>query len=54
MLLYEMLMGTSPFGGESEDDLFSAIQSDAVHYSRSMDNNAKDILDKVSFSILIC
>jgi len=34
VLLYEMMIGQSPFHGEEEDDLFSSICNDALFYPR--------------------
>jgi serine/threonine protein kinase len=52
VLLYEMLIGQSPFYGDDEDDLFRAICSDKPFYPgylkaetvsclKQVDNNAK-------------
>ncbi|XP_072922633.1 protein kinase C theta type isoform X2 [Hemitrygon akajei] len=44
VLLYEMLIGQSPFHGGDEDELFQSIRTDDPIYPRSMGKEAKDIL----------
>uniref|UniRef100_A0A8C4TGD3 Protein kinase C n=1 Tax=Erpetoichthys calabaricus TaxID=27687 RepID=A0A8C4TGD3_ERPCA len=47
VLLYEMLIGQSPFHGDDEDELFESIRVDAPHYPRWITKEAKDILEKL-------
>lgn len=48
MLLYEMLIGQSPFHGDDEDELFESIRMDTPHYPRWINKEAKDLLERVS------
>lgn len=50
VLLYEMLIGQSPFQGDDEDELFESIRMDVPHYPRWITKEAKDLLEKVSLS----
>ncbi|KAL4625097.1 protein kinase C theta type-like [Arapaima gigas] len=47
VLLYEMLMGQSPFHGHSEDELFQSIRTDNPFYPRWLSRDARDILIKL-------
>lgn len=47
MLLYEMLIGQSPFHGDDEDELFESIRVDTPHYPRWINKEAKDLLERV-------
>lgn len=47
VLLYEMLIGQSPFHGQDEEELFQSIRMDNPFYPRWLDKDAKDILVKV-------
>lgn len=47
VLLYEMLIGQSPFHGRDEEDLFQSIRTDNPTYPRWLTKDAKDILVKV-------
>ncbi|XP_041047363.1 protein kinase C delta type-like [Carcharodon carcharias] len=47
VLLYEMLVGQSPFHGDDEDELFEAIRVDTPHYPRWITRESKDILEKL-------
>lgn len=47
VLLYEMLIGQSPFHGDDEDELFESIRMDTPHYPRWITKESKDILEKV-------
>lgn len=47
MLVYEMLIGQSPFQGDDEDELFESIRMDTPHYPRWITKEAKDLLEKV-------
>ncbi|XP_077459062.1 protein kinase C delta type-like [Stigmatopora argus] len=45
VLLYEMLIGQSPFQGDDEDELFESIRSDTPHYPRWISKEAKKLLE---------
>ncbi|XP_054487740.2 protein kinase C theta type [Agelaius tricolor] len=47
VLLYEMLIGQSPFHGQDEEELFQSIRMDNPFYPRWLDKDAKDILVKL-------
>ncbi|XP_028747115.1 protein kinase C delta type isoform X1 [Peromyscus leucopus] len=47
VLLYEMLIGQSPFHGDDEDELFESIQVDTPHYPRWITKESKDIMEKL-------
>uniref|UniRef100_A0A803SW87 Protein kinase C n=1 Tax=Anolis carolinensis TaxID=28377 RepID=A0A803SW87_ANOCA len=47
VLLYEMLIGQSPFHGQDEEELFQSIRMDSPFYPRWLDKDARDILIKV-------
>lgn len=51
VLLYEMLIGQSPFHGDDEDELFESIRVDTPHYPRWITKESKDILEKVRLKI---
>ncbi|XP_060072755.1 protein kinase C delta type-like isoform X1 [Ylistrum balloti] len=44
VLLYEMMIGQSPFHGDDEDDLFHSILHDTPHYPRWLPKEAAQIL----------
>ncbi|XP_057710629.1 protein kinase C theta type isoform X2 [Corythoichthys intestinalis] len=44
VLLYEMLVGQSPFRGRDEEELFQSIRTDDPAYPRWLTRDAKDIL----------
>ncbi|XP_061839532.1 protein kinase C theta type [Nerophis lumbriciformis] len=44
VLLYEMLIGQSPFHGRDEEELFQSIRTDNPVYPRWLTNDTKDIL----------
>lgn len=50
VLLYEMLIGQSPFHGHDEEELFLSIRTDNPTYPRWLTKDSKDILIKVSWS----
>lgn len=47
VLLYEMLIGQSPFHGDDEDELFESIRMDTPHYPRWIQKEAKDLMERV-------
>ncbi|XP_061113065.1 protein kinase C delta type-like isoform X2 [Conger conger] len=47
VLLYEMLIGQSPFHGDDEDELFESIRMDTPHYPRWITKECKDLLEKL-------
>ncbi|XP_062839367.1 protein kinase C theta type isoform X1 [Anolis carolinensis] len=47
VLLYEMLIGQSPFHGQDEEELFQSIRMDSPFYPRWLDKDARDILIKL-------
>ncbi|XP_046880744.1 protein kinase C delta type-like [Hypomesus transpacificus] len=47
VLVYEMLIGQSPFQGDDEDELFESIRMDTPHYPRWITKEAKDLLEKL-------
>lgn len=52
VLLYEMLTGQSPFHGRDEEELFQSIRTDSPSYPPWLNKDAKDILNKVAYSLL--
>lgn len=50
VLLYEMLIGQSPFHGDDEDELFESIRMDTPHYPRWINKEAKDLIERVCVS----
>ncbi|XP_012680841.1 protein kinase C theta type [Clupea harengus] len=47
VLLFEMLIGQSPFHGHDEEELFQSIRTDDPHYPRWLPGDAKDLLIKL-------
>ncbi|XP_028906742.1 protein kinase C delta type isoform X3 [Ornithorhynchus anatinus] len=47
VLLYEMLIGQSPFHGDDEDELFESIRLDNPYFPRWITKESKDILEKL-------
>uniref|UniRef100_A0A4W3JZT6 protein kinase C n=1 Tax=Callorhinchus milii TaxID=7868 RepID=A0A4W3JZT6_CALMI len=47
VLLYEMLIGQSPFHGDDEDELFESIRVDVPHYPRWITKESKDLLEQL-------
>ncbi|KAF3689550.1 Protein kinase C delta type [Channa argus] len=45
VLVYEMLIGQSPFQGDDEDELFESIRSDSPHYPRWITKESKSMLE---------
>lgn len=54
VLLYEMLIGQSPFHGQDEEELFHSIRMDNPFYPRWLEKEAKDLLVKVRSQSLGC
>ncbi|XP_064198691.1 protein kinase C theta type isoform X1 [Anguilla rostrata] len=52
VLLYEMLIGQSPFHGHDEKRLFQSIRTDSPYYPHWLQRDARDILVKVSACML--
>ena len=51
VLIYEMLLGQSPFRGDDEDEIFDAILEDEPLYPIHMPRDSVAILEKVSLSL---
>ncbi|XP_072238811.1 protein kinase C delta type-like [Leuresthes tenuis] len=47
VLVYEMLIGQSPFQGDDEDELFESIRSDVPHYPRWITKESKNLLEQL-------
>jgi classical protein kinase C alpha type len=47
VLIYEMLLGQSPFRGEDEDEIFDAILEDEILYPINMSRDSVSICQKV-------
>jgi len=47
VLLYEMLIGQSPFAGEDEDDLFASICKDKVYFPKWISESAVSVLSQL-------
>ncbi|XP_043934107.1 protein kinase C delta type isoform X2 [Protopterus annectens] len=47
VLMFEMLIGQSPFHGDDEDELFESIRVDSPHYPRWITKESKDLLEKL-------
>nr|XP_046241830.1 serine/threonine-protein kinase N2-like [Scatophagus argus] len=47
VLIYEMLVGESPFPGEDEEEVFDSIVNDDVHYPGSLPPGAVSIIQKL-------
>ncbi|XP_075870343.1 protein kinase C delta type-like [Nelusetta ayraudi] len=45
VLVYEMLIGQSPFQGDDEDELFESIRSDTPHYPRWITKESKSLIE---------
>jgi len=48
VLLYEMLIGQSPFQGDNEDELYRSILSDSPFYPRYVQQTAVSCITQVS------
>lgn len=53
VLLYEMLVGQSPFQGEDEEGLFRSIREDVPFFPRYVQSAAKSCISKVTFVTFI-
>ncbi len=49
VLIYEMLVGESPFPGDIEEEIFEAITRDEVKYPRYLSNESVTIMRRVKF-----
>ncbi|KAI8333940.1 hypothetical protein BC941DRAFT_433396 [Chlamydoabsidia padenii] len=47
VLIYEMLLGQSPFKGEDEDEIFDAVLEDEILYPMTMSRNCVSICQKL-------
>ncbi|KAG5462543.1 MAG: kinase-like domain-containing protein [Olpidium bornovanus] len=47
VLIYEMLLGQSPFRGDDEDEIFDAILEDEILYPHNMSRDSVSILQKL-------
>ncbi|XP_067934448.1 protein kinase C delta type-like [Watersipora subatra] len=47
VLLYEMILGHSPFSGDDEDELFHSICNDKPYYPHSMNKEAVRLLEQL-------
>lgn len=53
VLLFEMLIGQSPFHGEDEDMLFDSILHDNLQFPRFMTKEAQSCVSKVRTVIFV-
>lgn len=53
VLVYEMLLGQSPFRGEDEDEIFDAILEDEILYPVNMSRDSVSICQRVKLSMII-
>lgn len=51
VLIFEMLVGESPFPGDDEEEVFDSIVNDEVRYPRFLSLEAIAIMRRVRFSI---
>uniref|UniRef100_A0A8B9KZ38 Protein kinase C n=1 Tax=Astyanax mexicanus TaxID=7994 RepID=A0A8B9KZ38_ASTMX len=47
VLVYEMLIGQSPFHGDDEDELFESIRMDTPHYPRWITVDTREMLERL-------
>lgn len=47
VLVYEMLIGQSPFQGDNEDELFESIRTDTPHYPRWITKESKSLIEQL-------
>ena len=50
VLIYEMLVGESPFPGDIEEEIFEAITRDEVKYPRYLSNESVTIMRRVNWN----
>jgi protein kinase N len=53
VLIYEMLVGESPFPGDIEEEIFEAITRDEVKYPRYLSNESVTIMRRVRYLLLL-
>jgi len=53
VLLYEMILGCSPFRGDNEDEIFDSILYEEVPYPVTLTFESVDLLQKVLVSLII-
>ena len=51
MLIFEMLVGESPFPGDDEEEVFDSIVNDEVRYPRFLSLESIAIMRRVSIAI---
>lgn len=51
VLIFEMLVGESPFPGDDEEEVFDAIVNEEVKYPKFVSNEAVGIMRRVSAKI---
>ncbi len=54
VVIYEMVVGTSPFHGTDEDELLWNVCHQDVHYPRHLSDNVRDLIVLVSVWLLYC
>ena len=54
VLIYEMLVGESPFPGDDEEEVFDSIVNDDVRYPRFLSSEAISIMRKVPVCVCVC
>ena len=52
VLVFEMLVGESPFPGDDEEEVFDSIVNDEVRYPRFLSNDSIALMRRVSFFFL--
>lgn len=52
VLIFEMLVGESPFPGDDEEEVFDSIVNDEVRYPRFLSLEAIAIMRRVSLSVV--
>jgi serine/threonine protein kinase len=51
VLIYEMLVGESPFPGDDEEEVFDSIVNDEVKYPKFLSVEAITIMKRVRFEL---
>lgn len=46
-IIYQMLVGTVPFNGNNENEVFAKITRREVEFDNNLDNAAVDIIDRL-------